>query len=82
MSDVDSPEGVTEFAAVDMEGREVKITWDDKTTAKVRIGTSGDIQNCVVFGPGGRDGALERVISGGDGRIEGLAERLKDRLNI
>lgn len=60
----------------DTEARELQIQLEDGTEAKLQIGTHGKAHKCVAYGTEGRDGALERIVQGGDGRIEGLAERL------
>jgi central kinetochore subunit Mal2/MCM21 len=61
----------------DVEGRDVRILWTDGRVGRVRVGIGGMVEKCVVIGEGGRERAVERVVMGGDRRIEGLGERLK-----
>lgn len=77
------PEGhdqVKEIYSTDAEGCELRIEWFGGRTGRVRIGKGGDIINCVVFGKEGRERSTERRIYG-DGKIEGLMERLGTALS-
>ncbi|KAI9781201.1 MAG: hypothetical protein M1816_002461 [Peltula sp. TS41687] len=67
---------IREVSSTDAEGRELRIDWLDGRTGRVRIGTDGDVCNCVIFGEEGRDRRTEREICGGNRRIEGLSARL------
>jgi central kinetochore subunit Mal2/MCM21 len=75
---------VGEVRGLDKEGREVEIEFIDKHVARVSVGTDGRIEK-VVLSHGVRGGgasvrgkAIERIILGGDGSIEGLVGRLSE----
>ncbi|KAI9824335.1 MAG: hypothetical protein M1826_007357 [Phylliscum demangeonii] len=64
--------------AVDAEGRDLRVHWADGRTARIRIGTVGDVRGGVVMRQDERDRDAERMLVGGDGRLEGLWERLEE----
>ena len=83
--------GISEVREVDPSSREFEIGFMDESVAKVRIDVDGAIVNAVVRTPptdgiekrvhsvGRRKRDLERVIVGGNGQIESLTQRLRDR---
>ena len=83
--------GVREVREVDPSAREFEMGFMDESVAKVRIDIDGTIVNAVVRtlptdGNAERGNSadrrkrdLERVIIGGNGRIESLTQRLRDR---
>jgi central kinetochore subunit Mal2/MCM21 len=85
----DDDTGISEIREVDPSAREFEIGFKDKSVAKVRIDIDGAIVNAVVRttptgGSGERGNSagrrkrdLERVIVGGNGRIESLTQRLR-----
>lgn len=70
--------GVRDVKVTDKEGRDVRIEWRDGATARVRLGKDGRVEKVVVLGEGGRAREMERKLLGGDGRVEGLAERVRE----
>ena len=83
--------GVSEVKEVDPSAKEFEMVFRDESVARVRIGVDGAIVNAVVRAPptGGseergksadrRKRDIERTIVGGDGRIESLPQRLRDK---
>ncbi|KAF2146327.1 uncharacterized protein K452DRAFT_315524 [Aplosporella prunicola CBS 121167] len=70
--------GIANIKALDVGAEEVEITWADKSTARVRVTKNGAIEKVVVRTPDGasRKRDVERRISGEDGRVEGIVQRL------
>lgn len=67
---------VRDVSAADAEARQIRFEWADGKIGRAVVGASGELLKCVVIGEEGRDKPLERKMLGGNGRIEGLAERL------
>jgi len=61
---------------VDAEAKQVRIEWMDGKIGRMVVGRGGEVLKCVVIGEEGRDRETERVVLGGDGRMEGVAGRL------
>jgi central kinetochore subunit Mal2/MCM21 len=61
----------------DAEGKDVRISWTDGKVGRLRIGVSGVVERCIVIGTDGRERAVERILAGGNRRIEDLGERLR-----
>jgi len=83
--------GVREVRDVDPSAREFEMTFENESVGKVKIDIDGTILNAVVRtsptdgsgerreGVGRRKRDLERVIVGGNGRIDSLPQRLRDK---
>lgn len=83
--------GVKEVGEVDPSAQEFEMTFEDESVAKVRIDINGAILNAVVRthptdgsgergeSVGRRKRDLERAIVGGNGRIESLPQRLREK---
>lgn len=76
-------QGVREVRGLDIEGREAEIEFVDRHIARISIDTDGTIEKVFVRKtPRGETGlrgkAIERMVLGGDGRIESLTARLSD----
>ena len=82
--------GVRQIREVDPSAREFEMAFEDKSVAKVRIDVDGAVVNAVVRTPtegsgergenvGRRKRDVERAIVGVNGRIESLAQRLRDK---
>jgi len=65
-----------DVSAADAEARQIRFEWVDGKIGRVIINSGGDILKCVIIGEEGRDKSTERKILGGNGRLEGVAERL------
>lgn len=80
-------QGVLEARALDIEGREAEIEFLDKHIARISIDTDGTIEKVVVRhcsrggGASVRGKAIERMILGGDGRIESLMTRISNGMD-
>ena len=83
--------GVDGVKMLDVTGCELEIAFTDGSIARLKVSTDGTIANIAVVPGRTADGEealtgqarplrqLKRVIEGRDGRIEGLADRLKRR---
>ncbi len=67
---------IRDVSAADAEARQIRFEWVDGKIGRVIINSGGDVLKCVVIGEEGRDKPTERKILGGDGRLEGVTERL------
>lgn len=70
--------GVRDVRGVGAEVRDVRIEWRGGAVGRVRVGKGGRVEKAVVLGEGGRAREVERRLVGGDGRVEGLAERVRE----
>lgn len=69
---------VREVRVTDKEGRDVRVEWRDGAVGRVRVGKDGRVEKVVVLGERGRAREIERKLGGGDGRVEGLVERVRE----
>jgi central kinetochore subunit Mal2/MCM21 len=65
-----------DITAADAEARQIRFEWVDGRIGRAVVDSTGGIQKCVIIGEAGRDREMERRILGGNGRLEGLAERM------
>ncbi|KAK7551632.1 Cenp-O kinetochore centromere component-domain-containing protein [Phyllosticta paracitricarpa] len=70
--------GIVDVKALDAAGREIGITWKDGSTARIAISNDGRVEKAVHRTELGesRKRQVERLISGGNGSVEGVMERL------
>ncbi|EON66258.1 hypothetical protein W97_05651 [Coniosporium apollinis CBS 100218] len=73
--------GIEDIKALDPSVREVEITWADGRIARMKIARDGRIEGAVVREHGEgmrgrRNRDVEKMILGGDGRVEGVVRRL------
>ncbi|KAI9743475.1 MAG: hypothetical protein M1818_002788 [Claussenomyces sp. TS43310] len=68
--------GIRDTSAADAEARQIRIEWVDGRIGRVLIGPKGDVEKCVVVRDEGRDREMERKVLGGNGRAEGLVQRM------
>lgn len=80
-----APARITDVSATALEARYVRLLWADGRIGRFRLSDNGLVECAVVTGRradngggvhGGRDAVMEKVLVGGDGRVEGLAARL------
>ena len=71
-----SKDAIERVSDEDGQGRDVRLEWRSGRIGRIRLGTSGCLQKCVVFGGRGRERAIERQIMAGKRRVEHLAETL------
>jgi central kinetochore subunit Mal2/MCM21 len=67
---------IGDITAADAEARQIRFEWVDGRIGRAVIDPQGNMVKGVVIGEEGRDKETERLMMGGDKRIEGLANRL------
>lgn len=67
---------IVALSPVSLEARYVRVEWRDGRVGRFKISNSGLVERAVVIGDRGRDKKTEAILTGGDGRIETLHERL------
>lgn len=81
-------QGVLEVRTLDVEGRDAEIEFADKYIARISVDTDGTIDKVGVRhgsrggGASIRGKAIERMILGGDGRIDSLTARLRGGVDM
>lgn len=68
--------GIISLASTALETRYVRVEWEDGRVGRFKISDSGGVERAVVLGDSGRDKVVEGAITGGDGRVERVLERL------
>lgn len=70
--------GIVGIRALDVGAKEIEISWEDSTTARVLLSKRGVVEKVVVRNSDGtgRVRAIERAIMAGDHRVDGIVERL------
>ncbi|RAH52152.1 hypothetical protein BO85DRAFT_454214 [Aspergillus piperis CBS 112811] len=71
--------GIVSLAPTALETVYVRVEWEDGRVGRFKISNTGVVERAVVIGDSGRDKQTEGVITGGDGRVETLLERLGKR---
>ncbi|OJZ88997.1 hypothetical protein ASPFODRAFT_127256 [Aspergillus luchuensis CBS 106.47] len=71
--------GIVSLAPTALEAVYVRVEWEDGRVGRFKISNTGVVERAVVIGDSGRDKQTEGVITGGDGRVETLLERLGKR---
>lgn len=69
---------ISDISAADAEAKHVKIEWVDGRIGRCLVSDKGIVVKCAIIGEDGRDRETERRVLGGDKRMEGIAERLKE----
>ncbi|KAL4897541.1 Cenp-O kinetochore centromere component-domain-containing protein [Aspergillus ambiguus] len=69
--------GIVSLSATALDATYVRMEWDDGRVGRFKISTSGYVERAVVIGDQGRDKMLESVLTGGDGRVERVLDRLR-----
>lgn len=77
-TDTATRRGMKEISATDAEGMDVRMEWNDGRIGRVKVTRDGSLEKAVVFGDKGRERRVEQLLVGGDGRIEGLRQRLME----
>lgn len=63
--------------AKDVEAAELELSWNDGAMGRVRLAKDGEVRDVyVAAADGGRSRHREQAIRGGDGRVEGIVQRL------
>lgn len=70
--------GIADIKAIDVAAREIEIRWVDASTARILLSKKGVVEKVVARSSDGstRMKAIERAVKNGDGRVEGVLERL------
>ena len=68
--------GIVSLGPTALEAVYVRMEWEDGRVGRFKISSTGMVERAVVIGDAGRDKLTEGVITGGDGRVETLLERL------
>lgn len=70
--------GLSDVSAADAEAKQVRVEWADGRIGRFVVSDKGDVEKCVIIGEEGRDRENERRVLGGNSRMEGVADRLKE----
>ncbi|PYI02342.1 hypothetical protein BO78DRAFT_377280 [Aspergillus sclerotiicarbonarius CBS 121057] len=68
--------GIVSLGPTALEAVYVRMEWEDGRVGRFKISNTGVVERAVVIGDAGRDKLTEGIITGGDGRVETLLERL------
>ena len=70
--------GLVSLAPTALEARYVRLEWEDGRAGRFKMSNTGIVERAVVIGDRGRDKVLETAMTGGDGRVEGVLDRLME----
>ncbi|KAL2867026.1 uncharacterized protein BJX67DRAFT_111260 [Aspergillus lucknowensis] len=74
--------GIVTLWPTALEAWYVRVEWEDGRVGRFKISNSGLVERAVVIGDGGRDKVLEAALTGGDGKVLTVLDRLiKDTLS-
>ncbi|PYI29666.1 hypothetical protein BP00DRAFT_427284 [Aspergillus indologenus CBS 114.80] len=69
--------GIVALGATAREAVYVRVEWEDGRVGRFKISNAGLVERAVVMGDHGRDKWMEAVMTGGNGRLETLLDRLR-----
>ncbi|PYH47827.1 uncharacterized protein BP01DRAFT_389730 [Aspergillus saccharolyticus JOP 1030-1] len=69
--------GIVALGATALEAVYVRVEWEDGRVGRFKISNTGMVERAVVMGDSGRDKLMEAVLTGGNGRLETLLDRLR-----
>ncbi|EGC41703.1 conserved hypothetical protein [Histoplasma capsulatum var. duboisii H88] len=69
--------GIVFVSATAVEARYIRIEWRDGRVGRIKLSNSGFVERAIIIGDEGRDKMTENLLTGGDGRIESVIERLR-----
>ncbi len=69
--------GIQSIEATAFEARQARITWTDRTIARIKISDKGLVERAVVVGESGRIKGVENLLVDGESRIEELVQKLR-----
>jgi central kinetochore subunit Mal2/MCM21 len=72
--------GIVSLSPTALEATYVRLEWQDGRVGRFKISNTGAVERAVVIGEDGRDKSLEAVLTGEDGRVETVVDRLKKHL--
>jgi len=70
--------GIVSVTATSLETRYIRLEWLDGRIGRIKLSNRGIVERAIVIGDDGRDKSMENVLTGGNGRIENLIQRLSD----
>ncbi|KAL2003760.1 hypothetical protein VTN02DRAFT_2396 [Thermoascus thermophilus] len=71
--------GIVSVSPTSLEARYVRVEWEDGRVGRFKISNNGIVERAVVIGDNGRDKSVEDAMTGGDGRVETIFDRLAQR---
>lgn len=71
-----NPMGLASLSPTALEARYVRLEWEDGRVGRFKLSNTGMVERAVVIGDQGRDKILEAAMTGGDGRVESVLDRL------
>ncbi|RAL02801.1 uncharacterized protein BO80DRAFT_492069 [Aspergillus ibericus CBS 121593] len=69
--------GIVSLGPTSLEAVYVRLEWEDGRVGRFKISNTGVVERAVVIGDAGRDKLTEGILTGGDGRVETLLQRLE-----
>ncbi|EYE96099.1 uncharacterized protein EURHEDRAFT_411251 [Aspergillus ruber CBS 135680] len=69
--------GLASLSPTALEARYVRLEWEDGRVGRFKLSNTGMVERAVVIGDQGRDKMLEAAMTGGDGRVESMLDRLE-----
>jgi central kinetochore subunit Mal2/MCM21 len=69
--------GIVSVAATSLETRYIRLEWQDGRVGRIKLSNKGIVERAIVIGDDGRDKSMENTLTGGNGRIEELIQRLR-----
>lgn len=78
-SERETSTGIVSLAPAAVETRYIRLEWEDGRVGRFKLSNTGVVERAVVIGDEGRDQRTEEAMTGGDGRVETLLERLRKR---
>lgn len=68
--------GIISVKPTAIEARYLCLKWVDGRIGRIKLSNNGRVERAIVIGDGGRDKVTENILTGGDGKVEGILERL------
>ncbi|KAE8372622.1 Cenp-O kinetochore centromere component-domain-containing protein [Aspergillus bertholletiae] len=72
--------GIVSLSPTALDATYVRLEWEDGRVGRIKMSDNGVVERAVVIGDDGRDKSLEAVLTGGNGRVETVLDRLKQHL--
>lgn len=70
--------GIASLSSTALDARYFRLQWEDGRLGLLRVSSAGTVDRAVVMGDAGRNKGLELALTGGDGRVESLLDRLME----
>lgn len=70
--------GIASLSATALDARYFRLLWEDGGLGLLRVSNAGIVDRAVVMDDAGRNKGLELALTGGDGRVESLLDRLME----